>query len=879
MPSRNRLTPRPYFLAVLSAAAIAFSAATVVQAQEKAAPDFKQLEKQQYQHYGAANYKKALAIAEKMHKLQPKHANTVYNVACLHSLLGHEDKALAWLEKAVEAGFNNVDHLVADDDFKSIRAGDEFRAIVKRMRGAADKPSGKKAKAAKKAQAQKPKIIVNGSPPKKAANGKGSTIAKKQAKPGKAMKQGKQKKQAKAKKPGKSKLTVQETNARVNAIATELVNNIADIPPEKAMQMSLEALEIANSVDSPRMQALANYNVACTYSKLNKKDQSFKHLGKTIKIGTWGPNLVETIEADSDFDNIRKDSRYAKMLQAALGKAIKKGDGHESHSQEEHEHEAAEHGEGHAQEHGEHKVAKKDEGHEGRVQEKKPARKKEAKAKKTSKSKKPAKPKLSIQDANIRVGSIAGRLVNDIDSMTTEEAMELSLKALKIANSVEDPALQALANYNVACMYSKTKKNNAAFKHLNKTIDLGGWGVNLARTIKDDADFNNVRKDRRYTKAIEKALGKAIKKAEGDKKPEKPKKKPKKKAKSQKPKKPDKPKQTAEEAAARFNAITSKLVNTIDDIPAKTALEMSFEALQMAKNADSARLRSLANYNVACMNSRMKKKDAAFKHLGGAIELGGWGVPLASTIEADGDFDNVRDDSRYADLLKKAAKSDEKRGRAEPVGDVSEETTFRWKVTLPRNRSTGDSPLIVALHPYGGNMENTIERWGKAAEEFGAILLTPQGTQDMMNNDRYHWGRSVRVIERNVMKAINAVLDEHDVDQEKIVLTGFSQGGWATWALALRNPDTFCGIIPVGGMFAPTSQSYFDDEDLGKLRVFIMIGENERDRMLTANKLAAEAFRKAGAKVKHNVYKGVGHDFPDNAHDEQVKALKFVLGK
>ena len=56
----------------------------------------------------------------------------------------------------------------------------------------------------------------------------------------------------------------------------------------------------------------AMYNVAAGYSQLNKKDEAFEWLEKAVKAGAGG-----NIKADKDFDNIKSDARFAKMVQLA----------------------------------------------------------------------------------------------------------------------------------------------------------------------------------------------------------------------------------------------------------------------------------------------------------------------------------------------------------------------------------------------------------------------------------------------------------------------------------------------------------------------------------------------------------------------------------
>ena len=86
--------------------------------------------------YMAGEYTKALEIAERMHEVDPHDVDTLYNMACLHCLLKDNDKAYAHLEQAIENGYQDADHLVGDDDFKSIRGDARFKKLVERVRQA-----------------------------------------------------------------------------------------------------------------------------------------------------------------------------------------------------------------------------------------------------------------------------------------------------------------------------------------------------------------------------------------------------------------------------------------------------------------------------------------------------------------------------------------------------------------------------------------------------------------------------------------------------------------------------------------------------------------------------------------------------------------------
>jgi sugar lactone lactonase YvrE len=61
----------------------------------------------------------------------PHSLHAAYNVACGHALLGHDEQALAILERFARMGVSF--DLTADEDFETIRRAPRFRAVVERM--------------------------------------------------------------------------------------------------------------------------------------------------------------------------------------------------------------------------------------------------------------------------------------------------------------------------------------------------------------------------------------------------------------------------------------------------------------------------------------------------------------------------------------------------------------------------------------------------------------------------------------------------------------------------------------------------------------------------------------------------------------------------
>ncbi len=84
--------------------------------------------------YGEGDYDNAVKFAKEIQKLSPKDSGAMYNVACFTCLQGKHEEAYTWLEKAIEAGYDDADHMMGDNDFKSIRQEDRFLKLAKSIR-------------------------------------------------------------------------------------------------------------------------------------------------------------------------------------------------------------------------------------------------------------------------------------------------------------------------------------------------------------------------------------------------------------------------------------------------------------------------------------------------------------------------------------------------------------------------------------------------------------------------------------------------------------------------------------------------------------------------------------------------------------------------
>jgi len=79
------------------------------------------------------DYEKGLEIDKRLVRLRPDDPTAFYNLACSYSLLNRIDEAVEAFRKAVEKGFDNMDHILRDPDLENLRHDPRFAAFIKKL--------------------------------------------------------------------------------------------------------------------------------------------------------------------------------------------------------------------------------------------------------------------------------------------------------------------------------------------------------------------------------------------------------------------------------------------------------------------------------------------------------------------------------------------------------------------------------------------------------------------------------------------------------------------------------------------------------------------------------------------------------------------------
>ncbi|MFO0551792.1 MAG: hypothetical protein U0271_25625 [Polyangiaceae bacterium] len=155
----------------------------------------------------------------------------------------------------------------------------------------------------------------------------------------------------------------------------------------------------------------------------------------------------------------------------------------------------------------------------------------------------------------------------------------------------------------------------------------------------------------------------------------------------------------------------------------------------------------------------------------------------------------------------------------------------------------GASTPIVYLHGRCGD-PTAFKAWASVGRTFGTIISV-RGDKKCKGGGRTQWTEDARAIDARVSAAISAVAAETgiELDQDRRVVVGYSQGSLRAEALATRFPDRYPLPVLIAGPRAPR------DDSLGKAeRVLLMVGERDVREPLED---AAKRLAKRGRKVRY----------------------------
>jgi predicted peptidase len=98
------------------------------------------------------------------------------------------------------------------------------------------------------------------------------------------------------------------------------------------------------------------------------------------------------------------------------------------------------------------------------------------------------------------------------------------------------------------------------------------------------------------------------------------------------------------------------------------------------------------------------------------------------------------------------------------------------------------------------------------------------------------------------------IIQQYNVDPDRVLLMGYSRGGFGAWELASSYPETFAAVVPI------SARPMTAIERLKDMGVWIFHGELDIGVPVYGALDMHQALKAAGADVRLTIYPAVGHN-------------------
>ena len=186
-------------------------------------------------------------------------------------------------------------------------------------------------------------------------------------------------------------------------------------------------------------------------------------------------------------------------------------------------------------------------------------------------------------------------------------------------------------------------------------------------------------------------------------------------------------------------------------------------------------------------------------------------------------------------------------------------------------------PVFYDLHggvatPQIYPVERIIPRrglWGPLAKEKGFILIIPHGEKDAL------WWNKVGT--DNVLAQLDHTKHNYNVDENKVFLSGFSDGASGSYWMAMNKPTKWAGFVPLSGNMLVGRMGPYQCYPRNMLNRPIHATNGGKDSLYpaAAMKKLIDPLKKLGVNIDWTDYPEAGHDM-SYFKTEMPRVMDFV---
>jgi phospholipase/carboxylesterase len=189
-------------------------------------------------------------------------------------------------------------------------------------------------------------------------------------------------------------------------------------------------------------------------------------------------------------------------------------------------------------------------------------------------------------------------------------------------------------------------------------------------------------------------------------------------------------------------------------------------------------------------------------------------------------------------------------------------------------------PLVVAVHGLGDTPEDFAELYRDF--DVPARIIAPRAPDAWGQGTSWYPFRGTPEARRRAIRSraddlarLISYVSAERATRGKAVITGFSQGGVMSFAMAAYHPELLRAALPIAGSFDPAMPELVPSAS--SLPLFAFHGRRDDMIAYPEAEAAVARFQKAGRKATLTGYDDVGHHIPPAMQRDYFAALRSVL--
>ena len=175
-------------------------------------------------------------------------------------------------------------------------------------------------------------------------------------------------------------------------------------------------------------------------------------------------------------------------------------------------------------------------------------------------------------------------------------------------------------------------------------------------------------------------------------------------------------------------------------------------------------------------------------------------------------------------------------------------------------------PLLIALHGLNQSPESAFKAWKLIADKYKYILLCPKGSA------LHSYTRTPVDDRKNFIYYKNILTKKYNINNNRIIIAGFSRGGNYAIETGIKFPKDFKHIICIFGFFNELNESLIKSSSKTKYKnsnFYFITGKNDPTFNSLTKGHSMLQQNKINAKLK--IYPTINHKYPDDLETEFKK--------